>query len=386
MNKDDKKIIDLNEEFDENILNDEFAGIIRDGLDGAFDADKLVVSEALIAKTLEAINKLDSEKKNGQTDAPVEKTLEGVNDKKITTLNEVKKTQKKRLWKQAAGIVAALFVVGVGIVTIRGGLYKSSDENALSNSINATSSDVAMKDPMESSMATSDKYSYSAESKNEYAETIDFSNDFDSTTEDENFWSATESDYTGVEFGESNNISFDNGDSESDGITFGDEDSVSDGGDFLVGEMIGAAGMTPPNPSDMTDAEMDNSVEVVVGTEQGIIADNFFDYEAYIREEEKYYEVLDYLNKNLESEQGEVTFSKEQPQYSYEIELANDSYTGYSGDIKFINVYTNAVTVGLRMNEQNSISTSLEGVYLINDFDTVLEDVKSICERKWPTN
>lgn len=89
-------------EFDESILDDEFAHMLKNGLDAAFDEEEISVSDELFARTLAAIE--ESKKEDGQDGKKAE----------ITPISK-----GKPWWKKAAPFVAAAFVIGIGVFMLR---------------------------------------------------------------------------------------------------------------------------------------------------------------------------------------------------------------------------------------------------------------------------
>ncbi len=113
----------------------EFEALIKNGLDASFDAEQIFVSEDLIAKTLSRINA-----------APASEDMTA-SAETIASLDKVvstdKNASKKRFWRTASGIAAALLVgvVGIGFLArgigaSKGGSMTVSDESAKPASAN----------------------------------------------------------------------------------------------------------------------------------------------------------------------------------------------------------------------------------------------------------
>lgn len=140
----DKTDSDVNAEdieFDESILNDDFADMLRNGLDAAFDKDEICVSDELFAKTLAAIEKEKQQVKPGENSEKIKtetaltggksikRGMEGVNEN-ITPI-----PTKRAWWKRLTPVAVAVLILGLGIFYIKNmGYIGQKSDSATANS------------------------------------------------------------------------------------------------------------------------------------------------------------------------------------------------------------------------------------------------------------
>lgn len=124
-------------EFDESILDDDFADMLKNGLDTAFDAEGIFVSDDLFAKTMAAIEECKKEENGTAGNGENNSVKKMTKSSGVTDSNE--KIVKRPWWKILTPVAAAAIVLGLGIFMVsRMGYFTGGDkcsDTATSNAV-----------------------------------------------------------------------------------------------------------------------------------------------------------------------------------------------------------------------------------------------------------